>query len=110
MYSPDIFILDDPTSSLDNKVTVDIMKVITKKPWNEKTFVLSTNNTKLLEFVDRILLIEKGRIKFDGNFNDFKQNPEFRLFLKEDQQKEENRTLDQSKPKSSTKPEVSLKI
>ena len=75
--------LDDPTSSLDNKVTVEIMKAINKDPWKEKTFILSTNNTKLLEFVDRVIYIENGSIRYFGSFEEMKKNPELTTILKE---------------------------
>ena len=83
IFSPDLFILDDPTSSLDNKVTADIMRAITEKPWDERTFVLSTNNTKLLDFVDRVIFMDRGQISFNGTPEEFRNNPSFQSYLKD---------------------------
>ena len=71
---PDIFLLDDPTSSLDNKVTLEIMKHIsTVAPWNHRTFVITTSNLRVLDFCNRVIFIDKGRIAFNGPVNEIRQ-------------------------------------
>jgi ABC-type multidrug transport system ATPase subunit len=49
IYSPDLLLLDDPTSSLDNNVTHSIMKSITEDEyWKDRTYVMTSNNPQLL--------------------------------------------------------------
>ena len=70
-FSPDILILDDPTSSLDNKVTAKIMEGIKSKPiWREKTFVISTNNIKMFDYADKVAFMRNGNVEFFGKYED----------------------------------------
>ena len=84
MHSPDILILDDPTSSLDNIVTDKIMKIIRHSPhWESKTFVIGTNNDKLVEYADRVIHIERGTVLFNGSYDDFKRNSPYGRTIEE---------------------------
>lgn len=67
-------------------MTADIVEEITNgKNWTDKTFIISTNNMRFLEYVDRILYLENGRIHFNGDYNQFSQHPRFSSFTnKED--------------------------
>ena len=69
--NPDIFILDDPTSSLDSKVTAKIMEQIRKnKAWDGKTFIISTNNIKMFDYADKIVFVGKGKVEFFGEYEE----------------------------------------
>ena len=71
-------ILDDPTSSLDNKVATRIMKIMTRFPrWKDKTVIFSTNNLRLLDYCDKAILMDAGRVSFFGKVKDLRQNPAF---------------------------------
>jgi ATP-binding cassette, subfamily C, bacterial CydD len=53
LKSPDIYLLDDPTSSLDNKTIDKIMwNLKNKEELKDKTFVITTNDMNLLHFAD----------------------------------------------------------
>jgi ABC-type multidrug transport system fused ATPase/permease subunit len=70
-FSPDILILDDPTSSLDTKVTDQIFSYVTNaEPWSSKTFVVSTNNIKTFDYADKIIIIQKGKVEFFGTYDE----------------------------------------
>lgn len=72
---PNIFIFDDPTSSLDNVVASNIMEDINNDPlWKEKTFIISTNNMNMLKYADKIIYIENGVLEFFGGQSELKQN------------------------------------
>lgn len=78
-FSSDIFLLDDPTSSLDNTVSEMIFRnITTDQYWNQRTFVFSTNNLGMLKFVDRVIFIENGRILYFDTPEKVKLSPEYR--------------------------------
>jgi ABC-type multidrug transport system fused ATPase/permease subunit len=56
-----VIILDEPTSSLDNKSKLQVIKFI-KKYSKNKTIILITHDKSLLKYVDRIITIKNGNI------------------------------------------------
>lgn len=74
LHSPQILFLDEPTIGLDavSKVAVrKFIKEINKE--NGVTVILTTHDMGDVEaLTDRILLIGKGQILFDGSFNNLK--------------------------------------
>ena len=99
IFSPDIFLLDDPTSSLDNKVTSKIMEIIkTEEFWSEKTFILSTNNPRLLDSCKRVIFIENGVITYNGDTEGFKNMHQYQeMILQQEQEEKKNRNIEVSK-------------
>ena len=64
--------LDDPTSSLDSKVTAKIInKILSDEEFSQKTFMITTNNPNLLEQADKVVFLKKGRMEFVGSPKDF---------------------------------------
>lgn len=65
LRSPDIILLDEPTASLDD-VTEQAF-VENMQPWlTGRTFIVATHRKKILELVDRIIVISDGRIVLDS--------------------------------------------
>jgi ATP-binding cassette subfamily C protein LapB len=62
---PPILLLDEPTSSMDYSSEEDIKRRITEYA-KEKTVLLISHRTALLELVDRIIVMDGGRIVADG--------------------------------------------
>lgn len=62
---PSILVLDEPTSSMD---TATERHVIDHLPdfMRDKTIVLITHRTSLLQLVDRLIVLDRGRIVADG--------------------------------------------
>lgn len=82
-FKSEIFILDDPTSSLDNIVADKIMTSIkSDAEWANKTFVISTNNDKLVEYADRVIIMEEGKVRFLGTYEQLRKNPDLKYFIK----------------------------
>lgn len=62
--SPTMLVLDEPTSFLDLKATKALIKLLQKLP---QSMLIATHNFALaLEITDRSILLDKGRIIFDG--------------------------------------------
>lgn len=65
VHNPPMLFFDEPTSSMDSareQVFVDNLKKILRN----QVFVVITHRKKLLSLVDRLIVIEKGRITYDG--------------------------------------------
>lgn len=66
---PDILILDEPTSNMDN-ASEQMIKNRLKAVMGNKTLVLITHRLSMLELVDRLIVMEGGRIIADGPKNE----------------------------------------
>ncbi|MBL8003144.1 MAG: ATP-binding cassette domain-containing protein [Flavobacteriales bacterium] len=66
VHDPDVLILDEPTTGLDPNQIVEIRELI-KELGRAKTVIFSTHILPEVEATcDRILIIDKGRIRADG--------------------------------------------
>jgi ABC-type multidrug transport system ATPase subunit len=84
IVSPEIFVLDDPTSSLDTKVTRKIMTNIREhEKWKKKTFLITTNNPSLFEFADKVVYVNKGLVEFFGTYEEMMQFEPVRMKIEE---------------------------
>lgn len=66
LRQPRIWLLDEPTASLDRAVEISIIEALKEKLTSESTLVLVTHKPEMLELVDRIIVITSGRIVIDG--------------------------------------------
>lgn len=57
----DIYLLDDPFSAIDNRVSVHIFEKAIKEFLSGKLVILATNQIKLLKRSDKILLLDQGK-------------------------------------------------
>lgn len=65
---PEIVFCDEPTGSLDYKMTIRIMDIL--KKMNEElnvTIILVTHELELLKYANKLLRYENGKIKCDSN-------------------------------------------
>jgi ABC-2 type transport system ATP-binding protein len=66
LHDPAVLILDEPTSGLDPNQLVGIRGLI-RELGQSKTVLLSTHILQEVEILcDRVILIDEGRLKFDG--------------------------------------------
>ena len=74
LHKPKVVYLDEPTIGLDVLVKENIRNFI--KEYNKEfntTIILTTHDVKdVEELCDRIILIDKGKIIYDGNINSFR--------------------------------------
>lgn len=61
-----LVILDEPTNSLDN-TTEEIVKKRLKKYVRDKTLILITHKSTMLDLVDRLIVMDEGRIVMDDS-------------------------------------------
>ncbi len=62
---PPVLLLDEPTSAMDVKNEAEIIQRL-KVAANDQTMVIVTHRTSLLELVDRVIVIEDGKVAADG--------------------------------------------
>ena len=67
----DLYLLDDPLSSIDSKVGNKIFKKAFNRYLKNKARILITNELNNLSSVHKIIYMEKGKIIFTGSFNEF---------------------------------------
>lgn len=63
--NPSILLLDEPTSLLDNSSEQRVLQGMAEAV-KDKTLVLVTHRPKLLALVDRLIVIDEGRVVADG--------------------------------------------
>jgi ATP-binding cassette subfamily C protein LapB len=60
-----ILVLDEPTSNMDN-TTESIIRQNLYKYTRDKTLVLITHKAAMLDLVERLIVVDQGRIILDG--------------------------------------------
>ena len=74
VFSADIILLDDPLSSVDMEVAKKIMTDCICGELKNKTRVIVTNAINHLKHADLILVLDQGRIVFEGGFAEVEKN------------------------------------
>ena len=79
----DIYLFDDPISSVDAIVFNKILNNLMKNFLQNKTLIFASNDIKYMNFFDKVIFIQKEKLKFFGTveeiqtkefFNEFKSN------------------------------------
>ncbi|AEF54291.1 type I secretion system permease/ATPase [Marinomonas posidonica] len=65
LFDPPVLILDEPTASMDN-TTEARMKRRLMEGLQDKTLILITHKASMLDMVDRIIVMDNGRLIADG--------------------------------------------
>jgi ATP-binding cassette subfamily C protein LapB len=65
VHDPNLLVLDEPTASMDN-ASEEQIKVMLKAYTKDKTMLIVTHKMSLLTLVDRIIVMDAGRIVADG--------------------------------------------
>ena len=68
LRQPSILLLDEPTAHFDDGTESQVIDALT--PWlAPRTLVVVTHRASVLKWVDRIIVIDGGRIVMDGPKN-----------------------------------------
>ncbi|WP_428026131.1 type I secretion system permease/ATPase [Arcobacter sp.] len=62
---PNFLILDEPTNSMDSQTERAFIENL-KRVIFDKTLIIVTHKTSILELVDRVIVVDNGNIVFDG--------------------------------------------
>ena len=63
---PPVLLLDEPTSAMDIRTEAEVIKRL-KQATCDSTVVVITHRTSLLDLVDRVIVLESGKIVADGS-------------------------------------------
>ena len=66
LTKPNVFLLDEPTASMDNRQEQRCLQVLKQELTEGQTFIVSTHKTALLELADRLIIMDNQRIIIDG--------------------------------------------
>jgi ATP-binding cassette subfamily C protein LapB len=66
LASPKILLLDEPTASMDAKLENRVMQHLFEQMPRESTIVVVTHKPAALSYMNRILVVDKGRLVLDG--------------------------------------------
>ena len=69
----DLYLLDDPFSSLDSRILKKVFKKSVLGMLSNKTRILIMRNNDYLKYADKIILVENCQMKFFGTFDEFKE-------------------------------------
>jgi ATP-binding cassette, subfamily C (CFTR/MRP), member 1 len=98
----DILLMDDPLSALDAHVKKKVFDDVFCKELRDKTKILITHAIDFLDQVDKIIVMEKGKILHQGSFAELKHLEYFQTILdhmrKEDIGDEEEVKIAENKP------------
>ena len=75
---PELLILDEPTSDLDPLGKYEIFTILEdiRRQFNLTIILVSHDTKKIFEFCGRVILLDKGEIKFDGISSQLTNNSE----------------------------------
>jgi ATP-binding cassette subfamily C protein LapB len=68
LHDPDILILDEPSSNMDNSSEVTLKRRLAQSIGG-KTLLLVTHRLSMLDLVDRLIIMDAGRVVADGPKN-----------------------------------------
>lgn len=76
----DIYLFDDPISALDSHVGQNVMKNVIMDALKTKTRILVTHALQYLSYCDRIIIMSGGTIKWEGTYEELKENEFFKEY------------------------------
>lgn len=61
-----VFVLDEPTSAMDTEFERKVIKNLSTS-LQDRTLILSTHRASVLQIVDRVIILDRGRVISDGS-------------------------------------------
>lgn len=65
LFNPPVLVLDEPTSNMDNSAEAAIRQKL-KALSKDRTLLLITHKLSMLDLVDRVIVMERGKLVMDG--------------------------------------------
>ena len=70
LANPDVWLLDEPTGNMDAATEARVVQVLAEVAREGRTLVLSTHKTAVMPLVERVIVLQGGRVLADGPRND----------------------------------------
>ena len=110
LSKPNVFLLDEPTASMDNRQEQRCIQVLKHELTEGQTFIVSTHKMALLELVDRIIIMDNQRIVMDGPkqavLDKLGKNEQPKSQGTVQSREEAKQNIEQQQPENSAKPEA----
>ena len=110
LSKPNVFLLDEPTASMDNRQEQRCIQVLKHELTEGQTFIVSTHKMALLELVDRIIIMDNQRIVMDGPkqavLDKLGKNEQPKSQGTVQSRGEAKQNIEQQQPENSAKPEA----
>ena len=90
----DIYLFDDPISSVDSIVYKKILNQLVKNFLKNKTIIFASNDVKYMNFFNKVIFVEKERVKFIGTNEEIQKQEFFHSFQKNLSSENENQNKD----------------
>ena len=101
----EIYIFDDPLSALDAYVGMNLFKGVFNEYLKDKTFIITTHALQYLNFFDRIIYMNDGRIEWTGTYNEIINQEFYNEFVKSLERKKSGETKEEETKKKEQKEE-----
>jgi branched-chain amino acid transport system ATP-binding protein len=76
MTNPELLLLDEPSEGLAPMVIERLKEQITRLRSEQMTILLAEQNVQFsLALADRVYILEKGRIRYEGTVENFRADP-----------------------------------
>ena len=99
----EIYIFDDPLSALDAYVGMNLFKGVFNEYLKDKTFIITTHALQYLNFFDRIIYMNNGKIEWTGTYNEIINQDFYGEFVKNLERKKSSEIKDEEKNKKEQK-------
>ena len=108
----DIYLFDDPISSVDAIVYNKILNQLIKNFLKNKTIIFACNDIKYMNYFNKVIFIHKEKIKFFGTNNEIQNNDLFGNFKNNfsQQNSERNKNIEKNDIKNDNKNKNEIKI
>ncbi|XP_014237759.1 multidrug resistance-associated protein 4-like isoform X1 [Trichogramma pretiosum] len=73
----DVYLLDDPLSAVDAHVSKSLFEECVRGFLGDKTRLLVTHQVQYLKHVDGIVLLNNGRVEFNGTYDEFNKDERY---------------------------------
>ena len=70
LRSPTIWLLDEPTASMDRNLETQVMRALKQAIHPEHTLILVTHKSEMLSNVNRLVVIANNQVVMDGSRDD----------------------------------------
>ena len=101
----DIYLFDDPISSVDAIVYNKILNQLIKNFLKNKTIIFASNDIKYMNYFDKVIFVKKEKIQFYGTNNEIQKKEFFGDFKSNfsSQNTEKNKEMDEDKNQNKNK-------
>ena len=107
-HNADIYLFDDPISSVDSIVYNKILDLVIKNFLKKKTIIFASNDIKYMHHFDKVIFVEKEKVKFFGSIPDLEQCDFFQKYksIHSKKNSQENNIIQNKKNKENKIPDT----